>query len=193
MATVEGSPVFLPGESQGRGRLVGCHLWGHTESATTEVMQQQGNQGASLVAKLVKNPPAMQETLVQFLGWGDPLEKGQATHSSILAQRIPWTAQSMGSQRVRDDWVTFTFTSFSRELGGTNEDSLLVIKREMEPQFIMCNIDATSRNVHDKSISSLQMEGLKLRNVLPQGWQQIILVTNYNLSIQASCGFKICK
>ena len=39
---------------------------------------------ASLVAQLVKNPPAMQETLVQFLGWEDPLEKGTATHSSIL-------------------------------------------------------------------------------------------------------------
>ena len=46
---------------------------------------------ASLVAQLVKNPPAMQETLVQFLGWEDPLEKGKATHFSILAWRIPWT------------------------------------------------------------------------------------------------------
>ena len=102
---------------------------------------------ASQVAQLVKNPPAMQETLVQFLGWEDPLEKGwiptpaslgfpggsdgkespavwetwvlslggedplgegMATHSSILAWRIPWTEepgglQSMGSQRVRHD------------------------------------------------------------------------------------------
>ena len=46
---------------------------------------------ASLVAQLVKNPPAMQETWVQSLGWKDPLEKGEATHSSILAWRIPWT------------------------------------------------------------------------------------------------------
>ena len=46
---------------------------------------------ASLIAQLVKNPPAMQETLAQFLGWEDPLEKGKATHSSILAWRIPWT------------------------------------------------------------------------------------------------------
>ena len=46
---------------------------------------------ASLVAQLVKNPPAMQETWVQSLGWEDPLEKGKAIHSSILAQRIPWT------------------------------------------------------------------------------------------------------
>ena len=45
---------------------------------------------ASLIAQLVKNPPAMQETLVRFLGWEGPLEKGKATHSSILAWRIPW-------------------------------------------------------------------------------------------------------
>ena len=49
---------------------------------------------ASLVAQLVKNSPAMQETLVQSLRWGDPLEKGQATHSSILAWKIPWTVES---------------------------------------------------------------------------------------------------
>ena len=58
---------------------------------------------ASLVAQLVKNPPAMWETWVQSLGWKDPLEKGRATHSSILAWRIPWTIQPMGSKRVRHD------------------------------------------------------------------------------------------
>ena len=46
---------------------------------------------ASLVAELVKNPPAMWETWVRCLGWEDPLEKGKATHSRILAWRIPWT------------------------------------------------------------------------------------------------------
>ena len=56
---------------------------------------------ASLIAQLVKNLLAMQETLVQFLGWEDPLEKGNAMHSSILAWKSPWTIQSMGSQRVR--------------------------------------------------------------------------------------------
>ena len=45
---------------------------------------------SSLIAQLVKNLPAIQETLVRFLGWEDPLEKGKATHSSILAWRIPW-------------------------------------------------------------------------------------------------------
>ena len=55
---------------------------------------------ASLVTQLVKNPPAMWDTWVRSLGWEDPLEKGKITHSSILAWRIPWTIQSMGSQRV---------------------------------------------------------------------------------------------
>ena len=49
---------------------------------------------ASLVAQLVKNLPAMQETQVQLLGWEDPLEKGMVTYSSILAWGIPWTEES---------------------------------------------------------------------------------------------------
>ena len=55
---------------------------------------------ASLVAQLVKNSPAMQDTWVQSLGWEDPLEKRKATHSSILAWRIPWTVQSTGRKRL---------------------------------------------------------------------------------------------
>ena len=51
---------------------------------------------ASLVAQLVKNPPAMWETWIRSLGWEDPLEKGMATHSSILAWRIPWTYNPWG-------------------------------------------------------------------------------------------------
>ena len=47
------------------------------------------NIGASLVAQIVKNLPAMQEAWIIFLGWEDPLEKGMGTHSSILAWRIP--------------------------------------------------------------------------------------------------------
>ena len=50
---------------------------------------------ASLVAQPVKNPPAMRETWVRSLVWEDPLEKGTATHSSVVAWRIPWTVQFM--------------------------------------------------------------------------------------------------
>ena len=64
---------------------------------------------ASLVAQLVKNAPAMRETSVQSLGWEDPLEKGKAAHSSILAWRIPWTVKSMESQRVGHDRATCAF------------------------------------------------------------------------------------
>ena len=69
----------------------------------------------SLMAHTVKNLPAMQETWVWSLDWEDPLEKGTATHSSILAWKIPWTKepsglQFMGSPRVRHDWATNTRT-----------------------------------------------------------------------------------
>ena len=62
---------------------------------------------------MVKNPPAMQETWVRSLGWEDPMEKEMATHSSILAWRIPWTEepcglQPMGSQRHMTEQLTQT-------------------------------------------------------------------------------------
>ena len=64
---------------------------------------------------MVKNLPVMRETWVRSLGWEDPLEKGMATHSSILAWRIPWSEkpgrlQSMGSQRVGHNWVTLSLS-----------------------------------------------------------------------------------
>ena len=64
--------------------------------------------GALLMAQLVKNLPAMRETWVQSLGWEDPLERGTATHSSILAWRMLWTVESMRLQRVGHDLVTFS-------------------------------------------------------------------------------------
>ena len=78
------------------------HQWFNTQPSYTR---------ASLVAQRLKHLPAMQETWVQSLGREDPLEKKMATHSSILAWRIPWTEepgglQSMGSQKVGHDWVT---------------------------------------------------------------------------------------
>ena len=83
-----------------------------------QISRQEGcyiHFGASLVAQMVKNPPTMQETWVQFLGWKDSLEEGMATHPSILAWRIPmdrgvsrgdhmdWRAQPMLLQTVRHD------------------------------------------------------------------------------------------
>ena len=71
-----GDPDLIPGLGRSAGKGIGYPLqysW------------------ASLVAQLVKNPPTMQEAWVQSLSWEGPLEKGKATHSSILAWRIPWT------------------------------------------------------------------------------------------------------
>ena len=66
---------------------------------------------ASLVAQLVKNPPAMWETWVSFLDWEDLLERGKATHPSVLGRRIPWTIQSMekGLQTVGHDVHFFMY------------------------------------------------------------------------------------
>ena len=75
---------------------------------------------ASLVAQRVKRLPAVRETRVQSLGREDPLEKGMATHSSVLTWRSPWTEepgglhyQSMGSQRVSHDWATSLYKECS--------------------------------------------------------------------------------
>ena len=65
-------------------------------SQPTSVLQ------ASLIAQLVKTPPAMQEILVRLLVQEDPLEKGKATHSSILAWRIPWTVYSPWGHKESD-------------------------------------------------------------------------------------------
>ena len=83
-----GDPGSIPGSGRSTGERIGYLLqcsW------------------ASLVTQLVNNPPAMRETLVQFLDREDPPEKGTATHSSILAWRIPWTVQSLELQRVEYD------------------------------------------------------------------------------------------
>ena len=70
---------------------------------------------------MVKDPPAMWEPQVRTLGWEDPLEKGMAPHSSILARGIPWTEelrvlQTMGLQRAGHDWMTNTFTFWINDL-----------------------------------------------------------------------------
>ena len=94
-ACIVGDPGSIPGSGRSTGEGIGCPLqysW------------------ASLVAQVVKNPPAMWKTWVRSLGWEDPLGKAKATHSSILALRIPWTVWSMRSQNVGHNWATFTFS-----------------------------------------------------------------------------------
>ena len=80
-----GDPGSIPGWGRSAGEGIGCPLqysW------------------ASLVAQLVKNPPAMRETWVLSLGWEDPLEKGRATHSSILAWRYTYIVHGVAKSRI---------------------------------------------------------------------------------------------
>ena len=64
--------------------------------------------GASLVAQMIKNPPIMWETWVQFLDWEDALEEGMATHSSILVWRIPWTEEPGRLQSIESEELDTT-------------------------------------------------------------------------------------
>ena len=93
----------------------------------TESLCRMPETRASLVAQLVKNLPAMQETWVQSLSWEDPLEKEVATHSSALTWRIPGTEepgglQSMGSQTVGDDCATKFHFHFHRHYKSPSND-----------------------------------------------------------------------
>ena len=80
-----GDPSLIPGSGRSPGEGIGYPLQYYW---------------ASLVAQPVKNPPTVWETWVWSPGWEDPPEKGKATHSNILAWRIPWTVYSMGLQRL---------------------------------------------------------------------------------------------
>ena len=94
--------------------------WTQAVSTVSALLLSRAAPSASLVAQTVKNPPAVQETGVWSLGWEDPLEKEMAAHSSILAQRIPWTEepgrlQSMGSQESdTTGWLTLLFNVSSQ-------------------------------------------------------------------------------
>ena len=92
------------------------------------LLSKDARNWASLVAQVVKNPPAMRETWIRSLGWENPLEEGMATHSSILAWRIPRDRepgglQSMRLKRVRYDWATKHSTAHAR-----NWENILLMK-----------------------------------------------------------------
>ena len=111
--------MFLPGESQGRGSLVGCHLWGRIESDMTDTIeQQQLITGASLVSHRVNNRLVMQKTRIRSLGQEDPMERRERLPIPVFLPREihGWEAerlQSMGSQRVGQDRASNTFTHCS--------------------------------------------------------------------------------
>ena len=106
------SSLGIPGDSAGKESACDAGdpslIPGLGRSAGEEIGYPLQYSWASLVAQLVKNLPAMREIWVRSLGWEDPLEKGTATHSSILVWRSLWTEepgrlQSMGLQRVKHD------------------------------------------------------------------------------------------
>ena len=87
--------------------------------------------GASLVAQLVKNLPAMWKTWTWSLGWEDPLEKGTATHSGILAWRIPWTVHGVTKSQT---WLSdFHFTSHLRILNSKMQKEKTVARHWQHP------------------------------------------------------------
>ena len=148
--------------------------------------------GASLVAQTVKNLPTMQQTWVRSLGQEDLLEKGMATHSSILAWELPWTEepsrlQPMGPQRVGHNWAThiFTFTlqiirsskpnyesdSDSQSMAETRQ-ALGVLKTSSWdcPWSLMVSRHCSLSNTHRRSPVGGQWEKCKW---IPPVWQYV--------------------
>ena len=153
-----GDPNLIPGLGRSPGKGIGYPLqcsW------------------ASLVAQMVKNSPAMQETWVWSLGWEDSLEEGMATHSSILAWRIPWTEESgrlqpMGLQRVGHDWANKHSTAHDtiKEKGMAIHSSILAwrIPWPEEPgglqprgsQRVGHNWETNTAHIHTHTILSVK-------------------------------------
>ena len=116
---------------------------------------------ASLMAQTVMHLPAMQETCVRFLGWEDPLEKEMAIHSSTPAWKIPWTEepdrlQSMGSQRVRHNWVT---------------------SLSLSPH-------TSQKGQHQKSTDNKYWRGCREKEILLHCWQECKLVQPFWRMVQ---------
>ena len=123
--------LVLTEASQSHCKKTGGQLWTHISGIQSQFfLIFTWKFWPSLVAQMIKNPPTMQETQVPSLGWEDPLEEGMATHSSILAWRIPWTEepgglQSMGSQRVGHNWATKHSTSLQKHGKVYRENSII--------------------------------------------------------------------
>ena len=103
----------------------------------------------------------MQETWVQSLDWEDPLEKGKATCSSILAWRIPRTVKSIGSQKVRQNWETFTSVQITELM------SNIKIQHCREPAYCILSAalsTASSFRIWNSSTGSLSLPGASVRS-----------------------------
>ena len=148
-----------------------CHLRNFFSIIFKNTSSDSFNQDRDLVqsedleAQMVKNPPATRETWVRSLGQEDPLEKGMATHSSILAWRIPWTEesgglQSMGSKRIEYDWSDLAcMQSIEFIVEWTNEYPSNICWRNSSYPNITIH---ENRSTHTQSISSLNKRTLFL-------------------------------
>ena len=129
-----GSYILCVREQEGRKT---DHLWKKDWSDNHYCVRR-----ASLVAQTLKRLSAIQNTRVWSLGWEDPLEKEMAAHSSILAWRIPWTAEpsrllSMGSQRVGHDWYLFKIEWDLLYFGKQHETQLSINNLTRYEKFTM--------------------------------------------------------
>ena len=155
----------------------------------------------SLVAQTLKNPPAKWETWVWSLGQEDPLEKGTAAQSSILAWRIPWTIYSMGSQRVGHNWVTFTHSSGIYDLFDSIQLSKFPWYKLIHPDFWQW-LPISYRSGNDKKgllcvcfittiLCSSHMHKRKSSLMpLPPPWSRSLI---YKPSIYSSCCYTAAR
>ena len=119
------------------------------------------------MVQLVKNPPAMQETWVWSLGWEDPLEKGTATHSNILAWRIPWTVWPMELQSVGHNWVTFTFL---------NNNNVRLEKQNLNAKMFLTYF---SQGLSEQMIPGTMLGSFKYVASFPLSYPCLLLSSSY--------------
>ena len=112
----------------------------------------------SLVAQMVKHLPAMQETWARSLGWEDPLEKGMATHSSILAWRIPCTERSLAGYSARGCKELDTTEQLTHGHLGESE-SRSVVSDSLQPHGLYCPWNSAGQNTGVGSLFLLLLSG----------------------------------
>ena len=109
------------------------------------------------MTQLVKNPPAMRETWVQSPSWEEPLEKGKATHSSILAWRIPWTIQSMGLQswaqllRIKITALKWSILLFENKWFSRSGEEPESLQFQKAPSWGSCHQSSTDSTMKSKT------------------------------------------
>ena len=136
--------------------------------------------GASLVGQLVKNPPALQETPVQSLGWEDPLEKEMATHSSTLAWKIPWTEepgrlQSIGHKEAGTTeeltWAcicSISIATFKLDAGPLNAEGLFPLLQRTSGSLGPCSTMLTDSPMASNEVMDVK-SFCRSENILTDG------------------------